>query len=507
MNPNGRFRTLDGIYAVRTGDGEPVMTLGEGTAHVTVMWRGEEHTLQCLLRNDEIRRTALEEVALYTERIECPYLVPQSFHAQELLVFDTADRPVRVDVTLQRAPRGQRLDAWLAEVAGRGDAEAVHALAGAVADVAQWLAANDFGHGRVSARSIYVTAENGLVLTDYRRASRRRSPDDLAALGSLAAALYAVACQPEIYGEIVRDNLLKMSRLHKFASVIADIMDGEEDAAQLKELLTAVAQSNGTGEELCRAMRGLASTPVRNYRSLGEIAARAGQRGGGETSAANIAEKYIFMGRVQDGVMRALDSNGWIYIDRHGCQAIPGRFVGADDFAEGRASVETEEGHGLIDRDGRFVIGPQHEDVEWDSVHNVAIVTSGGLSGLYSRDGEPLTGFIYDHILSGNEGMFPVRCGMKYGYLNRDGRMVIRPQYDDAFGFRDGMARVRSANRELVIDPSGHCIDVIQTQASERAAAMRDDMVAMAEAVAAAAAVEREVDNALRSAYKPTPVS
>jgi len=372
--------------------------------------------------------------------------------------------------------------------------------------VAQWLAANDFGHRRISARSVYVTSENGLILTDYRRASRRRSPDDFTTLGSLAAALYAVACQPEIYGEIVRDNLLKTNRLHKLASILADIMEEEKDAAELKELLTAVAQSDSTSEELCHALRCLASTPVRNYRSLGEIAARVGQRGSGEPSAADIAEKYIFMGRMQEGVIRALDGGGWLYIDRHGRQAIPGRFVCVDDFSEGRAAVETEAGHGLIDRDGRFVIEPQHEDVEWDSVHNVAIVTSGGLSGLYSRDGESLTGFIYDHILSGNEGMFPVRCGTKYGYMNRDGRIVIRPQYDDAFGFNKGMARVRSGNRELVIDPSGHRIATIQTPATKKATEMSDDMIAMAVAVAAAATVEMEAENSLRPAYKPTPV-
>ncbi|HKR02437.1 MAG TPA: WG repeat-containing protein [Pyrinomonadaceae bacterium] len=43
--------------------------------------------------------------------------------------------------------------------------------------------------------------------------------------------------------------------------------------------------------------------------------------------------------------------------------------------------------------------------------------------------------------------LFPVRLGGKWGYIDRTGKIVIRPQYDGAFPFYDGVARVMTGQR------------------------------------------------------------
>jgi hypothetical protein len=42
-----------------------------------------------------------------------------------------------------------------------------------------------------------------------------------------------------------------------------------------------------------------------------------------------------------------------------------------------------------------------------------------------------------------------------YGYIDRSGRFVIPPQFDEADEFRDGMAHVRAGNKHGFINRSG----------------------------------------------------
>lgn len=461
LNPNRRFRTLDGIYGVRNGDGEPAMTLCELTVDFDMVWNGAEYTLRCFRTPDSDRSGDLRELSVYTRYIECGFITPHLYLEDEMLVFDTADRPVYVDVVLQQKPVGLRLDHYLSETAAKGDREAIRGLMNEFSGIAEWLTTNDFSHRNICSRNIYVTSGAELKLVNYCRGSRKRSHEDLLSLGTLTAALYIASCQPELYGEIIHDKTLKVSGFRKLTAIIADLMSGEE-AGALKELLALLATgAEVPGEELCRAISRVAKTPPRSYEALENIAARLRSRNAAANGNADTG-KYSFMGMMHDMMMRVFDGTQWFYVDKHGGRALPGSFVNAGDFSEGRAAVETAEGYGLIDLNGRFVIGPHCDDIEWDSMHNVAIVTADGQSGLYNREGRPLTGLIYDQILPGNEGMFPVRRDGKYGFIRRDGLMAIRPQFDDAFGFRDGFARVSIANREFLIDANGNPIDNIR---------------------------------------------
>ncbi len=464
LNPNGRFRTLDGIYGIRDKDGEPAMTLGELTADFDTVWNGGQYTLRCFLR-PEGRNAELRDISVFTRHIECSFLTPHLFLEGEMLVFDTTDKPVYVDVVLQEKPGGQRLDQYLKETAGSGDRKTVHALMDDLSGMAEWLTANDFSHRNICARHIYVEPDKGLKLVNYCRGSRKRSHDDLMSLAALSAALYIASCQPELYGEIIHDKILKVSGLRKLTAIIADIMS-REDARALKDVLALMAAGTETpGEELCRAIRRLASTKPRSYEALEKIAAQLRNRNAG---AGDVAErgKYSFIGQMNDMVMRVFDGTEWFYIDRHGGKAFPESFISASDFSEGRAVVETKTGYGLIGLDGRFAIEPLYDDIDWDSINNVATVTVDGLSGLYDREGQSLTGLIYDHILPEGGGLYAVRINGKYGYIRRDGLVKIRPQFDNAGSFDNGCARVSIANHEFLIDTGGNRIDDVRQKAT-----------------------------------------
>lgn len=454
LNPNGRFQTLEGIYGLRDTDGEPLMAVTEYTADFVTVYQGEEYILKCPLTECAAMESRWADISVYTQRIDCPHIVPSVFMTKEMLIFDSADNPVYSDIILQKRPDGNRLDQWMAEAAERSDTTAMMRVCAGLADMARWLAANDFSHGNISAKNVYVTPSLIPVMVNYTHGSRNRNAEDVRNTGALALALYVAACRPEIYSHIIRDKILRSGSLRKFSLIIGDIMSAE-NATELQELLAMLASENPVNSSvLCTAIDRLSHAEPGAFESLNHISSLV--KGSRQSASKETSRrKYPFIGEMCNMLMRVFDGKSWFYLDKNGDPAIAGPFLSAGDFAEGRAVVETADGFGMIGLDGGFILEPIYDDIEWDSINNVAIVSLEGYSGLYSRNGESVTGLIYDQILSGSEGLFPVKFDGVYGYIRKDGTMAIRPQYDNAFGFRDGVAKVVHRNRELLIDTAG----------------------------------------------------
>lgn len=54
--------------------------------------------------------------------------------------------------------------------------------------------------------------------------------------------------------------------------------------------------------------------------------------------------------------------------------------------------------------------------------------------------------------------LFPVKQGGKWGYINEKGTIVIKPQYDCAWDFTEGLARVQVGLKRGFIDPAGKMV-------------------------------------------------
>lgn len=466
LNPNGRFKTLEGIYAVRDAEGEPLMLFTELTVDFETVYGGERYTLKCLLENDNAHIATLKEISMYTTHIDCPYLTPYTYLENEMIVFNHAGRAEYSDVLLQRKPDGMRLDAYMHDLAEKGDCVAIANILDRLAAMAEWFVDSEFSHGNICSKNIYITALGMPVLVNYDRSSRQRSHNDIIAIASLAAAIYVTACRPEIYDDIIHDKILTASGLRKLTMLFTDIMSNEK-AEELNDVFSMVAAANEVSDEaVCMVIKKLSKTALCSYAALENIAGHI--RGRASKSTARDFAKYSYIGEMQDMLMRVCDGLNWFYIDRNGNVTIPGPFVTAEDFSEGRAVVETKSGYGLINVEGNFVIEPDCCDLEWNSIDNIAIVTIEGKSGLFSRDGVKLTELIYDQILPCSEGFLPFKLNGKYGFLRRDGTDVIKPVYDDAFCFKDGFARVKLGNRILLIDHEGNRIDELKKQRNGR---------------------------------------
>jgi hypothetical protein len=132
--------------------------------------------------------------------------------------------------------------------------------------------------------------------------------------------------------------------------------------------------------------------------------------------------------------------------------------------------VINNDGHGFIDGTGRMVIAPRFRsqyyspgfreglaavkiDGQWcyiDETGKVVIRTSG-----------------FDVVGPFTEGLASIGVSkrtpdgeedMKYGYIDRTGRLVIQPQYDETYGFSEGLGRVVMNHKWGFIDKAGKMV-------------------------------------------------
>lgn len=96
---------------------------------------------------------------------------------------------------------------------------------------------------------------------------------------------------------------------------------------------------------------------------------------------------------LHEGLRRICRGDRYGFADESGNIAVPIRYLWADDFREGRAVVETENGLGLIDKSGREIIPAVYDDVCYDIVGGESTVRLGGQSATFSYDGRQLDEF------------------------------------------------------------------------------------------------------------------
>lgn len=161
------------------------------------------------------------------------------------------------------------------------------------------------------------------------------------------------------------------------------------------------------------------------------------------------------------------------FIDMNGDMVIPPRFQFAGDFKEGLASFGSGKLFdtskvGVMDRKGNTVIEPVYAMVG-DFIDGIAWAIKDSKSGYIDKHGNVIIPFMYKalHSPSDNYGtgvntdIIPFNYEDKWGYMHKNGEIIINPKYTDAYPFVDGLARVNiSGTRCGYINKSG--IMVIQ---------------------------------------------
>lgn len=454
-NPSGLFATLAGIYAICDKAGEPILATHDRSVEFLVNYNKQEYTLSCLFGAD-CDSQRLRDVSMLTRLSESPFLSPYIYLENELTVFDNNDTPHQIDVVLSRRPEGKTLREVIEQLHTQSG-NYVPLLMQGLSSLAGWMCEHNFAHGHITLNNIIISPSLQPVLINY--GSKLGSPlrADIAALAKFTAILYTAACAPESFERFTTNHAINSENIAAYVGLFSDVCDKQPF---LREVMNAV---NGGADvpAICKALADLAATQPQFCDRVSQNIDRIHGATPAVKNAAQVQEKlarYKFVGEMQDMMIRVFDGERWHFLNKNGEKVISGDFLNADDFSEGRAVVEVASGFGLIDSHGNFVVEPLYDDIEWDADDNVAIVTKDGMSGLISRTGEQITGLIYDIILKPSEELLAAKKNGLFGYIRKSGSTAIGFMFDDAFGFENGIARVKLKGRDILIDRDGNQI-------------------------------------------------
>jgi hypothetical protein len=170
-------------------------------------------------------------------------------------------------------------------------------------------------------------------------------------------------------------------------------------------------------------------------------------------AAVNIGEKRI------PNVGLISDPGKWGYIDKTGKLVIPMKFTHAESFSEGLAAIKEGDNGAFIDHDTKKVFALPL-DVTLGFHEGIAGVLYRGTLSYFDKAGKkispPLGYGPKNHSFS--EGLVPIEVKGKTGFMDRTGKIVIEPQFEDAEDFSEGLAPVKIRSEETTWcprEPSG----------------------------------------------------
>jgi len=164
----------------------------------------------------------------------------------------------------------------------------------------------------------------------------------------------------------------------------------------------------------------------------------------------------VNIGQTRNGIGLIDHPGKWGYIDKTGKLAIPLKFTHAEDFSEGLAGVNLgDQDHGaFIDHAGKTVFEVPF-GVSVGFHEGLAGVLLNGTVTYYDRTGRkiPISSEYGPKTSSFSEGLLPLEVKNKWGYTDRTGKIVIAPQFEDAEDFSEGLAPVKIHGDETVWCP------------------------------------------------------
>ena len=165
------------------------------------------------------------------------------------------------------------------------------------------------------------------------------------------------------------------------------------------------------------------------------------------------------------------------YIDINGMYAITPKFVSAGDFHNGYAKVMYKGKWGYINKSGQYIVKPQFDEA-FDFHYGLARISirdSATLKyGYIDTTGKIVIPAQFDIACDFNRGMARVGVNIEnitanrnyvekdkyrrkfvWGYIDRTGKYKIKPQFDIAEEFSEGLARVSIHGKIGYIDTTG----------------------------------------------------
>lgn len=134
----------------------------------------------------------------------------------------------------------------------------------------------------------------------------------------------------------------------------------------------------------------------------------------------------------------------WGYVDKNGQFIINSQFEEAYNFSEGLAMFKSTDGkYGFIGEDGKYIINPIYKDANSFSEGLACVVMENGKPQFIDKNDKII--FTVDkaeYCYGFKEGLSRVKIKGKWGFIDKTGKIVVNPIYDEAQDFREGLAAV-----------------------------------------------------------------
>ncbi|HEY9873583.1 MAG TPA: WG repeat-containing protein, partial [Candidatus Obscuribacterales bacterium] len=85
-------------------------------------------------------------------------------------------------------------------------------------------------------------------------------------------------------------------------------------------------------------------------------------------------------------------------------------------------------------------------------------IAKNGKYGYIDKTGRVVIKPQFDGVWELQDGLIKIKVGNKYGYIDKSGQVVIKPQFDDAWNFHEELAAIKIGNKWGYIDKSGQVV-------------------------------------------------
>ncbi|QSJ18213.1 WG repeat-containing protein [Nostoc sp. UHCC 0702] len=138
-----------------------------------------------------------------------------------------------------------------------------------------------------------------------------------------------------------------------------------------------------------------------------------------------------------------IKTNGkWGYIDTKGTVVIEPKFDNASHFSEGLAPIKINGKWGYIDTKGTVVIEAKFNDAKVDPYAQFRCDIAEPAKNLSSANPGGIICHNLENRYSFSEGLASVMIKDKWGYIDKEGKSVIPPQFTRVSKFSEGLAAV-----------------------------------------------------------------